>query len=397
MLFESIEIAGLLSFGWEPMRLALGPLNVLIGPNAGGKSNLFEAMRLLQSVPRDFQATLRAGGGAHEWLHKRPAPTSDVAHIEVVIVDAPEPALRYRMELRAGELAMDLVGEELVTRDALPPSNEPLVLFRVSEDEAGVSRFGEGAGNEVARARWSELSGVPRGRSVLAALRDPAQYPQLTRVAERLDRLRVYQTTELGPRATLRRPQPADAQNLVLEPDGANLGMVLSRLRKNVHVRRRLGEQLKLAYPEAEDVETLIEGGTVQVFLYETGLSSAIPAVRLSDGTLRWLWLLCLLLDPAPPPLVCIEEPEIGLHPDLIPALVALLKDASERTQLLVTTHSEQLVSELSDTPESVIVCERHGGATELRRLEKEPLERWLSEYSLGHVWRAGELGGNRW
>lgn len=400
MLFESIEIAGLLSFGWEAVRLPLGSLNVFIGPNASGKSNLFEVLRLLQAVPRDHHAVIRSGGGPLEWTHKRARAGSDLAHVEVVIADAPEPSLRYRLDLRAAELQMELVGEELATRDALPPSDRPFPFFVAHEDRATVKRFGAGGTEHDGRFgvyRWTEIDPLHRGRSILATLRDPLQYPQLTRVAERLQQIRMYQTTELGPRAAVRRPQPADAPNHVLEADGSNLGLVLSRLRKTQHVRTRLRELLALAYPEAEDVETVIEGGMVQVFLHESELDSATPAARLSDGTLRWLWLLCLLLDPAPPALVCLEEPEIGLHPDLIPALVRLLRDAAERTQILVTTHSELLISELTDVPEDVIVCERLEGSTHLRRLERAPLEHWLANYSLGHAWRAGELGGNRW
>jgi predicted ATPase len=121
------------------------------------------------------------------------------------------------------------------------------------------------------------------------------------------------------------------------------------------------------------------------------------PAVRMSAGTLRWLSLLAILLNPTPPSLVCIEEPELGLHPDIIPALARLLKEASQRMQIVVTTHSEALVEELTETAESVIVCEKHNGSTVLRRLQMIELSKWLSEYSLGQLWRKGEIGGTRW
>lgn len=123
----------------------------------------------------------------------------------------------------------------------------------------------------------------------------------------------------------------------------------------------------------------------------------SIPATRLSDGTLRYLCLLTLLCDPTPPPLVCLEEPELGLHPDLLPGLARLLVEASERTQLIVTTHSEILVDALTDHPESVIVCEKHQGQTEMRRLDEDELSDWLKKYRLGELWMRGELGGKRW
>jgi len=86
--------------------------------------------------------------------------------------------------------------------------------------------------------------------------------------------------------------------------------------------------------------------------------------LRLSDGTLRWLSLLTILLHPDPPPLVCIEEPELGLHPDMIQPLAKLLLSASERMQLIVTTHSDGLVDELSGNPSAVIVCEKRNASS---------------------------------
>ncbi len=104
-----------------------------------------------------------------------------------------------------------------------------------------------------------------------------------------------------------------------------------------------------------------------------------IPAIRLSDGSLRYLCLLAILLDPDPPRLVGIEEPEIGMHPDLIPKLADLLVDA------------------LSERPETVVVCEKHEGRTSMQRLDRADLERWLQEYRLGQLWTPGHLGGVRW
>jgi predicted ATPase len=87
----------------------------------------------------------------------------------------------------------------------------------------------------------------------------------------------------------------------------------------------------------------------------------------------------------------------LGLHPDVIVKLAEILLEASERSQILITTHSEVLVDALTDYPESVVVCEKHGGCTTLRRLETDDLRVWLKDYSLGSLWRSGELGGTRW
>jgi predicted ATPase len=155
---------------------------------------------------------------------------------------------------------------------------------------------------------------------------------------------------------------------------------------------------LKQLYEPFEEVVLSPLGGIAQLYVREAGMTEPMSALSLSDGTLRLLCLLAIWLEPEPPPLVCIEEPEIGLHPDAIRIVGDLLRDAAERTQLIVTTHSPALVDALSDQPESVVVCERDfDGFTQFRRLKSAGLDDWLERYSLGELWQKGELGGNRW
>ncbi|MFZ1599482.1 MAG: AAA family ATPase, partial [Anaerolineae bacterium] len=152
----------------------------------------------------------------------------------------------------------------------------------------------------------------------------------------------------------------------------------------------------RMLYDGIEDYRMAIMGGAVLLYVREQG-GREVPATRLSDGTLRFLGLLTILLHPAPPPLIAIEEPELGLHPDVIPHIARLLMRASQRTQLVVTTHSRMLVDALSGDPSSVIVCEKADGASQFERLDPDDLALWLEKYSLGDLWSMGELGGNRW
>ena len=145
-------------------------------------------------------------------------------------------------------------------------------------------------------------------------------------------------------------------------------------------MRRSLVDKLKDADGSIEDFSTKVTSGTVQLFLHCAGLKSPVPATRLSDGTIRYLCLLAVLCHPAPPPLVCLEEPELGLHPDLLPGLADLLLDASHRMQLIVTTHSDTLVDGLTKTPEAVVVCEKRDGSTEMSRKTSSELAGWLAE-----------------
>jgi predicted ATPase len=134
--------------------------------------------------------------------------------------------------------------------------------------------------------------------------------------------------------------------------DASNIALVLNDLDSRSEVRARLAEQLKDTDESIMGFSTKVLGGTIQLYLHYSGLRSPVPATRLSDGTIRYLCLLAVLCHPEPPPLVCLEEPELGLHPDLLPRLADLLVEASHRMQLIVTTHSDVLVDGLSKVPE---------------------------------------------
>jgi predicted ATPase len=149
-------------------------------------------------------------------------------------------------------------------------------------------------------------------------------------------------------------------------------------------------------YQPFEGLDVRLIATHLQVAVQEEGGFST-PAYRLSDGTLRWLALLVILLNPKPAPVTCIDEPELGLHPDMLSVVADLLVEASQRTQLIVTTHSSSLVDAFSNNPESICICEKIDGATNIRRLDREKLAVWLEDYSLGNLWASGEIGGNRW
>jgi predicted ATPase len=206
---------------------------------------------------------------------------------------------------------------------------------------------------------------------------------------------RLYSDWEFGQTSKVRDSYQADAKTDFLEEDISNLGLMLNRWLSDPEVKEDLLRDLKAFYEDAEDLRMSIVGGLVDIRLEEKKRIS-IPANRLSDGTLRWLALLTILLHPAPPPVVCLEEPELGLHPDAIRLLGELLIEASKRTQLIVTTHSDSLVDQFTKIPEAVVVFEKQEGSTVLKRLNGKQLSSWLERYSLGQLWRTGEIGGNR-
>jgi predicted ATPase len=220
-------------------------------------------------------------------------------------------------------------------------------------------------------------------------------YPEVSTVGDRLKEILIYRAWSFGPRAPIRAACGADVQTNLLLEDFTNLPARLSVLKRDPATKRRLLELLSEVAPGFTDVEVIPEGGRLQLLLTEGERN--VPAHRLSDGTLRYLALLAILLDPGPARLVIIEEPELGLHPDVLPTLRDLLIEASTRFQLVVTTHSTQLVDAMTEHADSVVICEKLESTSVLSRLDPQELTRWREFGSLGDLWMSGQLGGTRW
>ena len=390
ILIHAIKLENFLSFGENTGFIPLTPLNIVIGPNGSGKSNLLESIELLRNAPGQLLKSIREGGGVSEWLWKGHQGTP-VASLDVIINNHPnrQPRnLRYSLSFTAVNQRFEIVDEKLENESPIDSSHaEPFFYYRFNGGHPMLNVRGD--------RRALQREDVDMEKSILSQRRDPDQYPEITYVAQQFEKIRLYREWSFGRYTTPRLPQKADLPNEVLEPDASNLGLVLSRLRRYSTAKTRLLDALRTLYDGIEDYDLQIEGGTVQVFFQEGRFT--IPATRLSDGTLRYLSLLAILCHPSPPPLVCIEEPELGLHPDVLPTLADLLKEASERCQLIVTTHSDVLVDAMSDQPESVLVAEKSDEGTKLTRLDANKLQPWLEDYRLGQLWTRGEIGGTRW
>ena len=395
MFMHSIKLENMLSFGPDAQELELKPLNVLIGPNGSGKSNLIEAIGLLKAAPRDIMAPIREGGGGGNWIW-RGEPKATEARVEVVVGGPLYPferqSLRYSISIEF------ILGAVLLTEEIR--ENQ-----RAEQVEASAQHYLQRSGGNVVLSYLDEsrersqrelpANEIKLDQSILSQLKDPFQYPELRSVEVGFGEIRLYREWSFGRNTPPRLPQKADLPNRSLAEDCQNLGMVLNRLEGNPQAKRQLLAALRKLYQGIDDYYVQVEAGSVQVFLKENHLP--IPATRLSDGTLRYLCLLAILCNPNLPPLICLEEPELGLHPDILPGLADLLREASERCQLIVTTHSDTLVDALTDTPESIVVCEKENGQTRLKRLDKKELSHWLEKYRLGQLWTSGELGGTRW
>ena len=388
MLIKTIKLHNLLSFGPDTTELEMRPLNVLIGPNGSGKSNLIEAISLLQAAPWNLAAAIREAGGIGDWIW-RGEPKASTARIEVRVENPKnQEGLHYRLVLGEKGQRFDVTDELIETAKPFAGHETPYIYFAYRNGVPYLNVKDSGQ-------RGMQREDIDAEQSILSQYKDKYHYPELTYLAEVLESMRLYREWTFGRYTPPRLPQKADLPNDFLGEDGKNMGLVLNRLKRETKAKAQILEALRKLYEGVSDFDTIIEGGTVQVFFQEGNIS--VPATRLSDGTLRYLSLLAILCHPQPRPLVCIEEPELGLHPDILPTVADLLREASERCQLVVTTHSDVLVDALTEEPESVVVCEKHCGKTELRLHDKAALSDWLKDYCLGELWSKGELGGNRW
>ena len=387
MLVHEIRLTNFLSFGPKAEIIELKSLNVMIGPNGSGKSNLLESIDLLRNAPDQFLKPIREGGGIQDWLWKGEKKTP-AAIIDAILTNPKSSTnLRYVMSFTEVGQRFEVVDERIENSQPDSGYEKPYFYYQFKE--------GRPVLNVKGKNRALQQEGIDPSRSILAQRRDPIQYPEITYLAEILSRIRLYREWSFGRYTTPRLPQKADLPNDLLEPDACNLGLVLNRLRRDPSVKKKVLDALRVLYDGIDDYDVQIEGGTVQVFLQEGRFT--VPATRLSDGTLRYLCLLAILCHPNPPPLVCIEEPELGLHPDILPTLAELLKDASERCQLIVTTHSDVLVDAMTDRPEAVLICEKGSEGSSIHRLDTEQIKVWLKKYRLGELWTRGEIGGTRW
>lgn len=383
---RSLRLTNLLSFGPKGEAIELRSLNVLVGANGSGKTNFVEGLAVLAATPNDFTEPIRAGGGIASWINNASRIRSATIQGEFLWKGETE-VLAHRLVFAEHALRPRLAKEVVVKYIPNVTISEGLEVFGYDGAEAYYIRE---------RQPRESLSEWADGRmSILAQLRGPKRYPEIDHLQRLYGLIRLYRNWSFGPDSPLRKPQASDLPNDSLAEDYGNLFLILNRMEFEPEAKEGFLERLRDFLPDVTNYKLQIVGGTILMFLMEG--RNAVPATRLSDGTLRWLCLLAILVAPSPPGVIVLEEPELGLHPDMINTLADMLKKAATRHQLVVTTHSDILIDALSDVPEAVMVVEKGEEGTTIRRLDAEEMKPWLEDYRLGRLWMRGQIGGTRW
>ena len=397
---QTIRLENLLSYGPDTEEIDLLPLNVLIGPNGSGKSNLIEALSLLEAAPHNLQRPIQVGGGTSEWLwkgiDKYPTAVLEVT-IENIFNETP---IKYNMSFTGNGSGRFVLIDERI-EDSKSSKRYGKINFYYRYQEGSPILNAKVPAKTGTSHKWQERElgeKLSHEQSILSQIRDPDVYPILAFITDHFRAgIHFYREWNFGRYDAGRRPIPIDQPSFRLSEDASNLSLVLHNLINEPTLGNKIIDEFRLFYPQADNIGFAIEGGILRIYLFEKGFKRPISMSSFSDGMLRYLSLLTILCHPDPPPVTCIEEPEIGLHPDIIIEVARLLIEASSKSQIIVTTHSDILVDALTDVPEAIIVCEKPTTSTHLSRLDKDKLKPWLEKHRLGDLWTSGQLGGNLW
>jgi predicted ATPase len=350
---RSVVVEGFTSI--QSATLSLNDVNVLVGANGAGKSNLIRALSVLgRIVDRELGLFVGLSGGANALLN---ADLTSSRHI------------RLEAKSDVGGYSAELV-----------PAAEDTLIFAdetIWRDDPGVTaEMGQGH------------------RESLLTVTEPLWGPEAAALVETLRGCRVFHFHDTSRDAPVKRSGYI-SDNLSLRSDAENLAAVLLRLQNGDPGQyRRIVRTVKQVAPFFRDfvLRPELAADRVQLRWRQEGSDTVFPADALSDGTLRFICLATLLGQPELPGLIVLDEPELGLHPFAIVQLAGMLRAASRESQVLLATQSVTLMNQfaLSD----LIVVERRNGASVFERPDADRLHEWLEEYSLGELWEKNLLGG---
>lgn len=347
------------------MDIELTQLNVLIGANGAGKSNLIGFFRLLNYIQSGaLQQHIGEQGGANGLLHYGAKRTPQLS--ATINFETNSGFNRYHMRLShaAGDTLIFADEEIAYSRKGIS-SQGPTISLGAGHKESAMIAQSEGKGKDAPTAKV---------------------------IRNMMSDWQVFQFHDTSSSAIIKQTRYLD-DSYFLRANAGNLAPFLFRMREHkIEHYRRIVETIKLCAPFFHDFVLIPRDKNVVLNWKEKSSDMLFGPHQLSDGTLRMMAIITLLLQPKLPSMIIIDEPELGLHPYAITVLAGLLKSASEKSQLLISTQSADLVDELE--PEDIIVVDRKDGQSEFSRPDSKMLDEWLDDYTLSELWEKNVLGG---
>lgn len=367
---QTIEISGYRPF--ERFNADFGDLTVLIGANATGKSSLFDFLRFLSfaaSNPLPPEIDPRSAGKM--LFHS--GSTERITFALVADLRQRRP-LRYEAEIYGPLGQPSIAREHLATTQ--PTSSREQSPFVFLDFRAGTGIVRDQVDRRLKRPEWR----VPTNELALRRTLDPTLVTA-SRFQAFLSSWRFYSGFDVSTSAAIRRPAPTEPRPTLAE-DGTNLSAVLfSMMTEDQQQWQELETHLRSVIPGFRSLNVKPRGGpgTVIGVWRETGVKDELTLADLSDGTLRLLCWATLCLSGSPPPLICIDEPDLGLHPRVLPVLAGLLRSAASRSQVVVATHSPYLLAQFS-LSEVAVMRKEDGRSVFLRPGSSAALRREVEE-----------------
>lgn len=357
------------------------PFMVLIGANGVGKTSFLDAFALLSaSASGNLNASLSRFGGVASLLTR--GQSEELSFLVDMSVPGHQP-LEYELCLKPTGTGYT------ITRELLSQERDGYEgPFKHIDSSGDDIRYYETEENRLVRPAWEHN---PLETSL-------SQVPKMFRQPEELRRLLAtatqYHVLDVGPRAPIKMPQPMKPAMLP-GPDGEDLVPYLYYLRESERERFDIiMDTLRAAFLDFEELNfPPVAAGMLAMTWKDGKLGKPIYMNELSEGTLRFLWLVSLLQSPYLSTVTMIDEPEVSLHPELLSLLADVMREASKRTQLIVATHSDRLIRFLGPSEVVVMDMDEDGCAT-AAWADTLDLDQWLADYSLDEVWRMGRMGG---
>jgi predicted ATPase len=392
MAIQKLDVRGFRSFRevtWRP-----GPLNLLVGPNGSGKSNLLRLLELIADAAEgELEYSIRDAGGMLPLLwDQRAAAFSWTLRIDPVDPgrNPVDDALTLELELEhlrhtsAYQIALDSLGNWVRYERGEQPS--PLWIYR--RDLRGAMVYDQQAKSLV------RLDDIDPNESLLAQISDPRTNPIPTHTRRFLQAWRIYHDIHVERGAPMRSPATTQYVKLVA-PDGSNLVSALHTLYTGDRdFKRQINEGMRAGFGDQFEELVFQPAAAQQIQLAIQWRSSRQPHAGqdLSDGTLRFLFLLTVLASPEPATLLAIDEPEVGLHPSMLPIVAEYAAEAARRTQVIMTSHSPVFLDAFSKVGPQVTLLHWEDGQTQLFPLDSDVLAKWLEQYRLGQLFTSGDL-----
>lgn len=361
--------------GYRPFREFVaepGDLTVIIGANATGKSSLFDFLRFVRRAAADPLPPEIDDRAAGKSLFHAGGPERIAFAITLDI--GQRLPLRYEAEVLGPVGTPKVVREKLATTKPLRNDETKPFVFLDFAGGRGVVR--DRRERKLVRPEWT----VKPNELALRRALDPTLVT-LSRVQALVSSWRFFSGFDVSSGAAIRRPVPTEPEPALLE-DGSNLSAVLTWLnRKHQTVWEEIESHMRSAVPGFRSLNVEPRGGpgTVIGVWKEDGVPGDLTLADLSDGTLRLLCWAVLCLSPRLPPLLCIDEPELGLHPRVLPVLAGLLRLASSRAQILVATHSPYFLSHFG-LDEMAVMRKEDGAARFVRPATSKALRKMVQE-----------------